>query len=65
MTKGVFIDRQLNKYIPLEDENDEEGHQKCTGYFKNRRLYGLGIAYYANGETYKGLWKDGKRCGQG
>jgi hypothetical protein len=41
------------------------GDDKYTGTLKNGVPEGNGIMKYANGDTYDGEWKDGKKNGYG
>ena len=36
-----------------------------SGEFRGGKLFGEGIAKYANGDVYRGQFKDGIRCGTG
>lgn len=53
-----YIDANRNVYEPLLSGGD-------SGRFVNGRLYGLGKINFINGDSYEGMFKDGKRCGQG
>ncbi|CDW84351.1 phosphatidylinositol-4-phosphate 5- [Stylonychia lemnae] len=63
LNKGYFKDHLRNVFTSLEYSDEE--NEKLNGYFLKGKLYNYGKAEYANKEVYKGMFKDGKRCGLG
>lgn len=59
MVRGTkYIDCNRNVYEPISSGSN-------SGKFLNGRLYGQGKITFINGDSYEGMFKDGKRCGQG
>ena len=49
-----YVDRHKNVYAPLQ-----------TGKFIDGKLFGEGTISFYNGDHYRGMFKDGNRCGNG
>ena len=60
---GEFTDSAGNLFKNKKYPDKTKDH--LNGFFKNGRLCGYGICEYKGDDLYTGMFKDGKRSGQG
>jgi len=58
---GKMTDKLGNSFETIVDKQNPS----ASGSFINGKLHGLGKASYMNGDSYKGMFKDGQRSGMG